>query len=298
MTTKTLTIHKTIDDFKKMVADEKRRDLGLKTLEKLLLELSVRVNNDHVGTGMGGNPSEWWFLINNVLVIRSSSSGEVEWSTTKKGEIAIHIDQKPNMRQVRESLTAFYSNHPQKLSVTDEQLVNPSFLRDQQIRTTNAKIYLRAVETGLELVKWLDIKIELDGEISKVFSKEKNVFRAAFLKEMDFPSTHFDDVEEEPDPLENMYRKHPTWGVKDAAASKRYQTMFDNLLSQEDLDKMIFIGSCPTYITMPAFRRTVQIERMVRLNLDEKAECDFLTRINSLLNDDDLDEEIPTDEDE
>ena len=271
--------------------DYYRQDKGRKVLEKLLLELSIRSDNEHVGSGMGGNASEWWFLVNHEIKIKFSPTVTSTFSgSSKPNEIVFSVAKKPDMKDIRRALTFFFKSHPDKLDTTEEQLVNLSFLKDQPIRSVNAKIYLHAVKTGLELVKWLDIKIALDGEISKVTSQEREVFQASFLKEMELPETYFEDCDED-DPFEAMYRKHPVWGVKDAASSKRYKLMFDQLLSQEDLDKMTFIGSCPSFITMPTFRRLVQIERLVRLNLDERKECDFLSRINSTLDEDGFDEE-------
>jgi hypothetical protein len=266
-----------------MMESHARHDLARKTLEKLLLELSIRANNQHVGSCIGGNASEWWFLVNHKVKLGLSRTELSLFSkSSDPDEVIFSVPKKPDMKQIRGALTVFFASHPDRLDTTEEQLVNLSFLRDQPIRSTNAKIYLHAVKAGLELAHWLDVKIELDNEISKVISKEQEVFRASFLKEMDLPTTYFEDCDND-DPFEAMYYKHPVWGVKDAASSKRHSLMFAQLLSQDDLDKMTFIGSCPSFITMPAFRRLVQIERMVRLNLDERPECDFLSRINSII---------------
>jgi len=271
-----------------------RQEVSRKVLEKLLLELSIRSDNNHVGSGLGGNASEWWFLVNHEVKLKFSRTGLSEFKSNS-GEIIFSVAKKPDMGQIRGALTAFFKTHPDKLDTTEEQLVNLSFLRDQPIRSTNAKIYLHAVQSCLELVKWLDIKIELDSEISKVISKEQDVFQAAFLKEMDLPATYFEDCDQD-DPFEKMYHKHPVWGVKHAASAKRHSLMFAELLSQDDLDKMTFIGSCPSFITMPTFRRIVQIERLVRLNLDERKECDFLSLINSTLDEDNFDDEESVDD--
>jgi hypothetical protein len=267
-----------------MIEDDKWQSMSLKTLEKLLMQLSVRSNNHLVGSGLGGNASEWWFLVNHKITIKLSTTefGAFSISKTNPNEIIFWVPVKPDLKQIRGALASFFVNHPNKLDTTEEQLINLSFLRDQPIRDINAKIYLHAVKVGLELIHWLDIKMELDNEMSKVSSKEKNVFRASFLKEMDLPATYFEDCEEN-DPFEVMYYKHPIWGVRDAAVRKRYGLMFDQLLSQDDLDKMTFIGSCPSFITMPIFRRIICIERVVRLSLDKK--CDFLARINKDIDD-------------
>lgn len=264
---------------------EKAKDV----FSKLLLELGVRQNNDHVGSGMGGNPSHWWFLVNHKVKVVPTQDAAPSWSRVGTEEIVFYVPASATIKQARLALNEFYEKHPHRLDVTEEQIINLGFLRDQTIRHIDAKIYLQAVETALELQKWLDLKIDLDREVNKLFSQERAVFRAAFLNEMKLPPTYFEDIEDdEDDPVEKMYEKHPVWGVKDAASSKRYKTMFDQLLSQEDLDRITFIGSCPPHITLGVFRRLVSIERMVALNLDEIKECDFLRTINRSV--DDIDE--------
>ena len=251
------------------------------TLKKLILELGTRQDNFHVGSGLGGNPSQWWFLVNHEVKAIPTEDQNPSWDRVGTEEILLYVPEKFTMKQIRAALTEFYEKHPHRLDVNDQQVIEPAFLRDQPIRHVDAKIYTLAVESALELQKWLDLKIELNNEIHKVTSKERDVFRAAFLQEMKLPATYFEDhSDDEDDPIEGMYEKHPVWGVKDAAVGARYKAMFDQLLSQEDRDRITFIGSCPSYVTLAAFRRIIGIERMVHLNLDEIKETGFLRTIN------------------
>lgn len=255
------------------------------TLRKLMLELGTRQDNFHVGSGLGGNASQWWFLVNHEVKAVPTDDTAPSFSRVGAEEILFLVPEKAVMSQIRTALTEFYEKHPHRLEVTDQQIIDPAFLRDQQIRHIDAKVYTLAVDSALELQKWLDIKIQLNVEISEVVHKEKDVFRAEFLKEMKLPATYFEDhSDDEDDPIEGMYEKHPVWGVKDAASSARYKTMFDQLLSQDDRDRITFIGSCPSYVTLAAFRRIIGIERLVSLNLDEIKETEFLKAINKSVN--------------
>jgi hypothetical protein len=229
--------------------------------------------------------------VNHAVRPVFTTDEQASWSSVGDNEIVLYVPEKPRMKQIREALDQFYQQHPHKLDVTEEQLINISFLHDQLIRHIDAKVYVHAVEAGLQLQRWLDRKLELDRAIRQVTEDEKKVFKAAFLEEMKLPATYFEDLENkddndvDDDPITSMYRKHPVWGEKDKAVSKRYQAMFDQLLSQDDLDKMVFIGSCPGYIALAVFRRLVQIERIVGLNLDERKECEFLISINRAVDD-------------
>ncbi len=262
------------------------QDESTKILSKLMLDLGTYQDKFYLGTRMGGNPSQWWFLVNHPVSAVLTEDVNAFWSAVGSEEIILHVPEKPKMKQIRETLNEFYSQHPHRLEVTEAQLINPSFLRDQPVRHMNSKNYILAIEVGLELQKWLDLKIELNLQITSLFAKEKEVFEQSFLQEKKLPSNYFDklrkDQRENSCPFKEMYHAHPVWGAKLIASDKRYQMMLDQLISQDDLDKIAFINSCPIYITLAVFRRVIQIERIIRLNLDERKEFEFMETISKI----------------
>ena len=271
---------KSAEKYIEVMEQHKKLQKAQEFLNKLLLELSVRADNEHVGTGMGGNHAQWWFLVNHSVKMGVTAGIDVSFYRVGSDEILIYVPEDPKMKQARLALNDFYDAHPDKFDLTLEQLTNQSFIKDAKIRTRDAKIYLKAIETGQELVTWLDPKIELNDHINKVFAKEYEFFEKNFLQEMKLPLNYFEDHEERNDPVREMFEEHPVWGAKNKVTEARQKLMADQLLSREDLDKLIFIGSCPQHITLFALRVCLGIERIVRLNIDELPECNFLNKIN------------------
>lgn len=77
----------------------------------------------------------------------------------------------------------------------------------------------------------------------------------------------------------NELYDHSVWGPKYKDIQSRHTKMEDQLLSQDDIERLQFIASFPSYITLFAARVCIGIERVVSLNLDER--CDFMSKINS-----------------
>lgn len=268
--------------------DYKRLDDAKKVYERLLLELSVREDNEHVGTGLGGNPSELFFLLSHNVKIAATAplNDKIHFGQAGATEILVEIPEKPNMKLMRNELTKFIASHPDKQDVTREQLLNPSFLKDQTNKTLNIQLLIKALEQTKILVDWLDLKIELQDQVHATFRKEYTDIETSFLKEMNLPETYFDDTEEDDDdPIDRMMRAHPVWGLKYKEAQTRQTEINDRLLSKDDLNKIEFVGTFPSFIALFAIRSLVGIERMVHLNLDERTECKFLNSINKKLND-------------
>lgn len=269
-------------------------------LESLLLELAVRSDNDHVGSGRGGNVSELFFLMSHTLIPRWSKS-DFQIRETDRG-IEFCTNGKAPMSLVRESVTNFINQHPDKNSYTQEQITNPSFLRDLRPTSPDVLMLIKALEIGDEVVGWLDQKMALIKEIAKSFSKEEDAIEKQFLAEMNLPSNLFDKVEKpvrdeeilskeayesgEYDDWEystvgearDCLNRHPNWGTRLKEIRKRRQEIEKLLISQEDLDKLNVMSSTPSYITLLAFRTKIGIDRLVALNIDERVEA--LNRVN------------------
>lgn len=265
----------------------KRLEEAKKRFEGLKLELSVRENNEHVGTGMGGNPSELLFLLSHKVKVEVAGGVRSYFSDTGPGQISFFFAEISKMKEIRQELTTFINSHPDKISITPAQLANISFLRDQKNQTLEIQLLIRALEEAYSLVSYLDPKAELKKQISETFDREYKGIEALFLKEMNLPLSYFKDMEDledkseqYDDPMRSILDKHPVWGVRLSVISKRHTEMENQLLSKEDTDRLEIIGSMPSYIAVVAMRSVVQIERLVNFNLDEHERCGFLTTIN------------------
>lgn len=258
-----------------------------KWLNKLKLELGVRSDNEHVGSGLGGNASELFFLMSKRVKPIVSPDDKAHFRDTHT-QIIFEVPEKPVMKQVRQELTSFISSHPDKNNYTFQQITNTSFLRDQMVDTVDIKFLIKALEIAQELVPWLDSKIEVATALRKMFNTEQTALDHAFLREMGLPEDSLDKEEDDSDLdyspegfIHTAIKNHPIWGKKKEAVNKRYDDAEKTLLSQEDLDKMNTVGCCPQYIALLVFRTQLQIDRIVALNIDERLEV--LAKINKVV---------------
>jgi hypothetical protein len=281
-----------MDDYHQSELDVKART----ALHRLKMELSCREDNEHVGSGLGGNPSEFLFLLTHSVAVSGCAEGEPTFSRVGAEEILFRTPPKPSMGVLRRAFTKFLNEEfPNRPQITSSQLMNPSFLRDLGSNRIEVKLLIRALEQTYEVVKWLDLKREMQNKLSELCAKEQSDLANNFLKEMGLPVTYFHDHKDDKlDPMSRMLNKHPVWGARRDAAHKRYDEMCKQLISPEDNLRLQTIGAFPAYITLFVFRACVQIERIVSLNLDELDSCKFLSDINKEMEDE---EDIDFDDD-
>lgn len=266
--------------------------MSIKVLNKLLLELGTRKNNEHVGSGLGGNASQFLFMISKNVVFQKPIDDQPHFlDGSDKDEIVFQVPKRVDMKAVRKALDSFYSTHPDKNSFSEEQIKNPSFLRDNVPNPSlEVKLLIQALDVVTELVPWLDEKREALEILGKVFSKEVRVFEKAFLKEMRLPADYFDREPRSTSESEKIYKMHkvcdahPIWGAKISAVRSRSEKITELTISQEDLDKMNIIGSMTQPIALFVIRSCIGIDRMVALNLDERVS--FLSSINKSIEED------------
>ena len=249
-------------------------------LERLKIELAVRQDNNLVASGIGGNVSELFFLLSKKVLPQYSDS-EFEIHETSNG-IMFLTNGSADIKVVRKKLTEFINSHPDKNDYTIEQITNTSFLRDQMVDTLDIKLLIKAIEKAKVVVSWLDPKMEIQKAIRESFAKENAELDKTYLTEMDLPLDFLgkDDEEGIDDRafVREAVQNHPILGAKYKAQQARLLNMERNLISQEDLDRLNIIGSCPSYIALLVMRTMIGLERLVNLSLDEY--LDFLSSIN------------------
>jgi hypothetical protein len=259
------------------------RKLAIETLERLKIELGVRENNEHVGSGLGGEPSAFYFMLTHKVKAIPTKEKKASFSRIGANEIVLHVPHEPNLKQIRQELKTLIDNDPDKLLLNKDQLIDEQFLNSIENKTLDTRLLSNAVAEAKILVQWLDPKIELSNQINNLFDKETAAVEASFLKEMNLPANYFDKQEVGTyDPMQFILDEHPVWGSKKKAIKQRHAAIDEALLSQDDLDHLTVLESYPSYITMFVFRAVVGLERAVALNLDERV--DFLRKVAKKLN--------------
>jgi hypothetical protein len=274
---------KSEDEFNEKSVERHNEKVRNSVLEKLKLDLSVRSDNEHIGSGLGGNHSEFFFLISHNVKIVASDDDDSHFVASNK-DIILQLG-KPNIKQIRKELTDFIGTHPDKNNFSQSQLNDPAVLKDYAHLTLDTKLLLDATEKTLELASWLEPKVSLDKEINRLFAKEHKHIEHSFLKEMNLKLNYFEDDNKDytNDPVQKMFDAHPVWSVKDKDINKRAAAINNSLLSQSDLENLKLIGTFPSYIVLFIIRSIIGIETLVQLNLDEKEECNYLATINKVV---------------
>lgn len=270
--------------------EQEQRDTDARTaLMNLKLELAIRQDNEHVGSGLGGSPTEFWWLLNNPVraigVVQGVGPSFKKSSDGK--EILFYSPKKPSMKDVRNALTQFLdSNYANRQSVTQEQLTNLSFVKDWAYDKLEVNLFIQALEHTAELSRWLDVKKDMQNKLHELSSKECDDLAVRFLRERGLSDTYFEEHKDEKNnPVKRMMNRHPVWGTRIKAVHARYGEMVGKLLSPEDKEKLEMVGAFPAHIALFVFRTQVGIETIVHLNLDELPACNFLVEINKEFSD-------------
>lgn len=269
-------------------------DFIVGNFKRLCLELACRDDNSHTPSGLGGNPTEFWFMVNHHFKLYEGDKPSFEM-TGPSQITACMPGAEVSSLEVRKVFSAFVDSQPNKVEISKEQIVDPSFLKTLPITHVDATIFIKALEVAIDLVSWLDHKIAFKKDIGKFFKKETDVLRESFLKEVGLPLDSFDEKPREEhdfkdhlaysDSVATMFKNHPVWGAKKTAADLRKSAMIDNLLSKEDNDKMAYIAACPVPIVLQTIRSIISIERIVTLELDENPSWEkALSNANKSLN--------------
>lgn len=236
-------------------------------LEKLYLDLSVRENNDHVGTGLGGSSSEFFFLLTHSVKVVPTTDDLSSFEKIGSDEIVLHLALNPNLKQVRQELTNYFNGCPDKLTLEKGQLVDVAFLERHQNKGENIRLLISLIKECNVFVQLIDLKAEKLKSAYSIYEQETKTIEVHFLKEMKLPRDIFDNVSN--DQFYEMMKKHPVWGVQMATALELLQQTTADTIDPEDLNRLKSIASYPSFLATFAIRSIIGIERIVALNLDE-----------------------------
>lgn len=165
-------------------------------------DLSVRDDNNHVGSEFGGNKTQLLFLLSKNVIFalgKEDQENEVEASEDDSLNLSFKINHKTSsrvalLRSLRRALDSFCESKS-LTPITDQQLIDPEFLKVQTIHPSNqAKIdfliessrILKEFRKKLE-EKRNDVNQNSICECPELSNEEKNLF-SDFLKNDPFIS--------------------------------------------------------------------------------------------------------------
>lgn len=273
------------DDLDNLLCEE--NDQFTDIFHQFKLELAMRHDNFYVGTEMGGNPSQFYYFLSHAIKVKESLESVINVSQEDNNVVfELPTKVKFNLKDIRLAFNKFWETCPDKNEFTQEHLTDTSFISNlNHPYSADVHLLLYGLNIANDLVKWLDREAEIGDQIKAFFTKEFDDIKYKFLDEMQLPGDYFVKLKElkktknyTHDPMMEVLHKHPVWGKRWDEVEKRQKLIIDNLLSQEDLDKLSKISALPSYITLFIMRSVITIDRLVKHSLDERTE--FLTAIN------------------
>jgi|SRR6185436_11949350 len=256
----------------------------------LKIDLSLRKDNLYVGSGLGGDPSQFFFLLTKKIKTKWSNdsnihvyldeknSDELIFELPKSSDESINTD----LLSPRKALNSFWDNYTTKIEVTFKQLIDSSFLKNQNSDSIDLYFLIKAVEIAKDIVFCLNHAEKFMSDISNFFVVEYKDIEKQYLIEVGLPLNYFEkfdalELQEnkigysyEPNYVRSALQKHPIWGTKLKNIGKRESSILDQLLSEQVMQKFDLIGSFPPYVVGYVIRYVISLERIVKFDLDKK----------------------------
>src|SRR5271154_1446226 len=126
-------------------------------LTTLKAELAVREDNFHCDSGFGGNPTQLFFLITRPEIVLRSNKTESSMSLDQDGILTITIAHSVlkaediETKELRVILDNLCKHSDRVRPITQAQISNVSFLRDQNIQTRDMHLLIRCLEEAQAL---------------------------------------------------------------------------------------------------------------------------------------------------
>lgn len=256
----------------------------------LKMDLGVRPNNIDVGSGLGGNASEFYFLLSKDVYLNLIEGNEISFEENKDNKLIIHCNKNEKLLNLRKKLTSFYNTHSDKMDIDFERLSH-MMLNISQIENNLSKDInllcdcFKIMET---LSFSLKRKLKLNELLVHFFKNEIELIEIAFAKSANteripYPTSNSNNVA-----YWKKYKKfhslmkldpHTFNNLKDL--EKRHIDILELTYSQNDLELIETINNFSDYIKIVPFRLYIGIDILISLRLDEKMLLNNLKREKS-----------------
>lgn len=222
-------------------------------------DCSMRQNNYHAGSGLGGCPTSYLFLLSNNIQLQS----DCQYLVTNDDGFKLHVNKdNSSVKKAREAISLYLSeNH--EYDCTFEQLLDLNFLLTRK-PSDDILHLINAEKDGQKIKELLDIKyaqaLSIDSEYEKEYRKLFEVYKYNFLFNNEMKD-FITDIS-----IAKAFEVDKLKEIKELQKEYNYSKYFS-------LDKEIeFINSFdkyPNYITAFVFRNFIGVDKIIRLCLDD-----------------------------
>lgn len=233
--------------------------------EDLLINLTARPDNTSCLASRGGNATELlFFLTHRDSVICGKSCDDDfdifdQFDSLNQYEIFLDFPIHVNWKQVREKVSQFINNHPDKKEISFQEIVDVKFLETINFPSNIIDIFNKAYR----FVDSLDSKKEFYDAMSNMFEIELDLLKNSFKKEkmaqMKVTGISF----------EALSCKDQEYLTSESLILNRKSKMILNSFNQEDLSAIDLINQSNIEVRYLISRLIIGIEKMISLCLDE-----------------------------
>lgn len=131
------------------------------TLTSLKLELACRKSNEHSVSGLGGDDTEYLFILTHELKAVDLDDGASPYfERASSREVVLFAPKNPNLREIREVFSKFLEEqYPERLIVVQGQLLKDQRLAGLADENPEVKLLLQAANLAHQIASSLDKKI-------------------------------------------------------------------------------------------------------------------------------------------
>lgn len=237
-------------------------DNMINTVDKLKTDLALRENNSHIGSRLGGNVAELFFLLTNKVEIESTD-GPMSIVSQSNNEIKFKFpnQNKQDIFLLRKTFTNFFNSHPNKNDYTLRDLIDLELLQsiDQSLLSNKDGLQdlIECVSLSLKLKKCLQIKLDVKKTLLILAREEKEEIEQCFCLKTGCSKLDL-----------NKKIKKTIWSEQIFKVKERYDKIISLLLSEEDINLLKTINNFPDPIKLICLRSILTLEIIINLNLD------------------------------
>lgn len=161
-------------------------DQMLECVNLLKLDLAVKENNLHIGSGFGGNPSQLLYLMTHkIQSVHHNEECKFVLVDNDTIKLYLNLDSDNKSHDMRMALSKFLETQD-VVAVTRKQFIDVDYLRSLKV-SEDISLLIQAVELAFKFKSILDSKVSLVNDIEKSYPKydrESNKLKSKMILDL------------------------------------------------------------------------------------------------------------------
>lgn len=273
--------------------DKQDKKYHVSTALKILKEeLATREDNTNVGSGLGGNLRQYfWLLINGIdlkedtslldqkidaLKLREDIKKDPSLTSANGPEFRIidnrlylvynELRKSTSILELRQKLDKFIEDNSIQLpDITYEQITDIDYMDQYRGKSIQLDIFRKCLAYSYKLIKLLRDSDSLRAGIEAKCAEEKTALAIDFAKEYDLSFENDKDRAL----VISMIAGHKAYCPRLNDINTRRDQMISNCMGYAEKKYLDFLNSAPMFLSIPPIRRIIQINNIVKYNLGD-----------------------------